>query len=107
VLLPRDAKLLYQASDKWQLSGGFSIEANEYHIRGPVALGSPRESVHVQEVYAFLGAEYALNDNLSTFARVGSSIAGNYDYGYGGGLPDYDNSLESAVFATIGVGWTF
>lgn len=107
VLLPRDLKLVWWPDPAWALSAGLRIEADEYHIRGPEELGTPEHDVHVQEVYAFLGAEHLLTDSLSLFVRAGTSVAGNYDWSYGGGLPDYDNTLEPALFATAGLGFRF
>lgn len=106
-LLPRDLKLVWTPGPHWILSGGFRIESNEYHIRGPAALGSPEHDVHAQEVYAFLGAEYLFASGLSTFVRFGAPIAGNYDWSYGTGAPDYDNTLEATPFASAGLGWRF
>lgn len=106
-LLPRDISLSYLATESLDLSVGIANESNEYNLRGPAALGSPRHSVHVQEWYAFLSAEYRMSESLSMFARAGTSLAGHYEFGYGNGMPDYDGTLEPSPFLTLGFGLRF
>jgi hypothetical protein len=106
-LFPRDAKVSWTPSERWVLSTGVRLDANEYHIRGPASIGSPEHDVHAQELYAYVGAERMLDANLSAFMRLGMSIAGNYDWSYGTGAPDYDAKLEPAPFALVGIGWRF
>lgn len=107
VLLPRNADVRFTVDDHWTVSGGFKLRADEYHIRGPVALGKPEHDVHVQEIVGFVASEYRLTDNLSTQMTVGTTVAGHWDWSYGGGLPKYDGTLEPGLFLEWGVGWRF
>lgn len=106
-LLPKDASLSYLASDSLRLFVGFDVEADEYHIRNPEAFGKTRRSVNVQEIYAFVGGEQMFGDHISCFARIGSTVAGHYEYGYGPGTPLYTGTLEPGWFVNFGFGYRF
>lgn len=104
-LLPRNLGVSYTPAPEWILSAGLHLESDEYHIRGPRALGKPEQDVHVQELTLELGVEHRFNPNLSLWARAGTTIAGNYDWSYGVGPGDYDGMLERALTLELGVGW--
>lgn len=106
-LLPRDVKLVWRPDERWILSGGLLIASEEYHLRGPAALGHPEHDVHVQERVLFVEAEGRWTEHLSTFVRVGTPLGGNYDWSYGGGLPEYEGELDEGSFVTVGLGLRF
>jgi hypothetical protein len=103
-LLPRDVSLVYEppGSKLWL---GVLLESDEYHVRSPAAIGL-QDDVHVQEVLAHVTFE-KLFGSLSAMVRGGTSIAGNYDYGYGGGTDDLTGTLEPQWFLAAGLGFRF
>jgi hypothetical protein len=105
VLLPRDVSLVWSAPG-WNVFTGFLVESDEYHVRSPVALGL-EDDVHVQELLAHVTVERHLAGGLSLLLRGGSSIAGNYDYGYGNGTDDLTGTLEPTWFVAGGLTFRF
>lgn len=105
VLVPRDANLVYQ-DGPWTLSTGLLLESDEYHVRSPRALGL-EDDVHVQELYAHLTVERGLTENLSVLLRGGTTLAGNWDWGYGNGTDDLTGTIEPDVFVAAGIGYRF
>jgi hypothetical protein len=101
VLLPRDISLVW-ADAGWQVWGGFLLESDEYHVRSPRALGL-EDDVHVQELFAHVTVERQLAGGLSLLVRGGSTLAGNYDYGYGNGTDDLTGTLEPTWFVAAGL----
>jgi hypothetical protein len=95
------------ADDKWTLSGGFVIRADEWHIRGPASIGKPEHDVHTQEVMVQVASEYRLTDNLSSQLAVGMTFAGEWDWGYGNGQPKYDGSMDPGLVLEWSLGWRF
>jgi hypothetical protein len=106
VLLPRNAEVSYQASAAWNFQLGLELESEEFHVRSTVATGRVERDIHVQDLRAFVGALYRLGDHVSLFAKVGTNVAGHYDWSY---LPepDYDGTLERGLYGQVGVGWSF
>jgi hypothetical protein len=39
--------------------------------------------------------------------RAGTTIKGDYDWGYGGGFPEYEGELEPSTMLMLGVGYWF
>lgn len=107
VLAPRHAQVRCRPDEKWTVSGGFRIRADEYHIRGPVSIGQPRHDVHVQEILLQVSSEYRLTDNLSSELTVGTTIAGEWNWGYGNGQPKFDGTLDPGLFLQWALGWRF
>lgn len=107
VLAPRHAQVRYRADEKWTLSGGFLIRSDEYRIRGPISIGKPEHDVQVQEVLLQVSSEFNVTDNLSSEFTIGTTIAGEWDWGYGNGQPKYDGTLEAGLFLEWGLGWRF
>jgi len=105
VLAPRDANLVYEGGP-WLVSMGFMSESDEYHVRSPDALDLEHD-VHVQEIYAHLTVERALSQHLSFLIRGGSTVAGDWDWGYGSGTERYDGTLEPSAFITAGLSYRF
>lgn len=105
VLVPRDATLVYVHGD-WTTRLGLSMEADEYHVRSPSALGL-QDDVHVQELLAQLTVERRLAGGASILVRGGTSLAGNYDFGYGNGTDDLTGTLEPGWFVAGGFSWWF
>lgn len=105
VLLPRDANLIYEDGN-WMLALGFLVDSDEYHVRSPVGLGL-EDDVHVQEVRAHLTLERRFAAGLSVLVRTGTTVAGNYDWGYGAGTDDLTGTLERDWFVSSGLGWRF
>ena len=101
VLVPRDANLVYE-EDPWTVSTGFFLESDEFHIRSPEALGLESD-VHVQELYAHLTLERALNRHLGLLIRGGSTVAGHWDFGYGSGTEDLTGTIEPDAFLAVGL----
>ena len=105
VLLPRDATLVY-ANDPWQVSTGLLLEADEYHVRSPESLGLESD-VHVAERYAHLTVERRVTRNISLLLRGGSTVGGEWDWGYGGGTEELDGDIEPDLFFAAGLGFRF
>jgi hypothetical protein len=106
-LLPRDAMIVYRPDEDWRFAAGLANQSEEYHLRGPSSLGEPEQDVHVQESTLFIGAERKWGQHLSTFMRAGTTIKGDYDWGYGGGFPEYEGELEPSTMLMLGVGYWF
>jgi hypothetical protein len=104
-LLPRDITLAYSIDD-WLVTTGFLLDAEEYHVRSQPELGLDHY-VHVQELVAHLTVERHLGAGLSALVRVGSTLAGNYDYGYGSGTDALSGTLEAGWFASAGLTFRF
>ncbi len=104
-LLPRDLNLVYEQDD-WTGYLGFLVESDEYHVRSPVALGL-EDDVHVQELFAHLTVERRLSAGASILLRIGTTVAGNYDYGYGNGTDDLTGTLDRSWFGAAGLAWRF
>jgi hypothetical protein len=105
VLLPRDLSLVWEAPG-WNVWGGLLVESDEYHVRSPDALGL-EDDVHLQELVAHVTVERRIAGGLSLLLRGGSTLAGNYDYGYGNGTDDLTGTLEPTWFAAAGLTWRF
>jgi hypothetical protein len=102
-LLPRDLNLVYE-NDDWIGYLGFMLESDEYHVRSPTALGLA-DDVHVQELLMHLTIERRLGKGSSILVRGGTTVAGNYDYGYGNGTDDLTGTLEQDWFFAVGLAW--
>ena len=105
MLVPRDATLVY-ANAPWMVTTGLLIESDEYHVRSPEALGLEQD-VHVQETYAHLTVERSLFESLGFLIRGGTTVGGDWDWGYGSGTPELTGTLESDVFVTAGITYRF
>jgi hypothetical protein len=105
MLLPRELNLVYQ-HDGWIGYLGFLVEADEYHVRSPTALGL-QDDVNVQEVLAHLTIERCFGTGPSILLRLGTTVAGDYDYGYGNGTDDLTGTLEPSWFLGAGLAWRF
>ncbi len=105
VLLPRDISLVY-APAGWKVFAGFLLESDEYHVRSPAVLGL-EDDVHVQELFAHVTLERELAGGLSALVRGGTTVAGNYDYGYGNGTDDLTGTLEPTWFLAAGLALRF
>jgi hypothetical protein len=105
VLAPRDANLVY-ASGPWLVSMGFMMESDEYHVRSPDALDLEHD-VHVQELYAHVTVERALSRHVSFLIRSGSTVSGEWDWGYGSGTERYDGTIEPGAFVVAGLSYRF
>lgn len=104
-LLPRDITLAWSCGD-WLVTTGFLLDADEYHVRSSAELGLDHD-VHVQELVAHLTVERGLVGGLSALVRGGTTLAGNYDYGYGSGTDDLSGTLEPGWFAAAGLTFRF
>jgi len=105
-LLPRNLDVVWSSGDGWNVYAGFLVESDEYHVRSAVALGL-EDDVHVQEVLAHLTVERAIGGGAAVLLRGGTTVAGNWDYGYGNGTDDLTGTLEADPFVAAGVTWRF
>jgi hypothetical protein len=105
LLLPRHAELSWSPSPVLNLHVGFESEPEEFHVRTSTAAGDAQTDVHVQDIRVYLGAAHRLSDALSIFAKVGSTVAGHYEWRDGDAT--YDGHLEPALFVQVGFGVTF
>jgi hypothetical protein len=105
MLLPRDATLVYE-SGPWMVSSGFLSEADAYHVRSPDALGLEQE-VHVQEIYAHVTVERSIFDSVGFMIRGGTTVAGDWDWGYGDGSEELTGALEPDLFGLVGITYRF
>ena len=105
ILLPRHAEVSWSLSWPLNLHVGLESESEEFHVRTRTPQGTQETDIHVQDIRAYLGASYRFTDQLSTFAKVGSTVAGHYEWRDGGAK--YDGTLELAFFVQMGLGLTF
>lgn len=105
ILVPRDATIVY-ANAPWLVTTGFLIESDEYHVRSPDSLGLEHD-VHVQELYAHLTVERSLFDSLGFLIRGGTTVGGDWDWGYGSGTEKLDGTLEPDAFVAAGITYRF
>jgi hypothetical protein len=105
MLVPRDATLVY-AHDPWIVTTGFLLESDEYHVRSPEALGLEHD-VHVQELYAHLTVERKLFGEVGFLIRGGTTVGGDWDWGYGSGTEKIEGSLEPDLFLAAGITYRF
>lgn len=106
VLLPRTVELSFAPHPSWTLTAGFDVESEEFHVRSSAATGKIERDIHVQDVRAFVGAFHRVTENALVFLKVGTNVAGNYDWSYLP-TPDYTGTLEPAFYAQVGFGWNF
>jgi hypothetical protein len=106
VLLPQYVQVSHDPHPAWTLHAGLELRSEEFHVRSPVAQGRLERDIHVQDLRAVVGALHRLDEHASVFARIGSNVTGHYDWSYAP-EPDYDGSLEPALFVEFGVGWSF
>jgi hypothetical protein len=52
-----------------------------------------------------LTIERRLGKGSSILVRGGTTVAGNYDYGYGNGTDDLTGTLEQDWFFAVGLAW--
>jgi len=107
ILAPRNAEVRYTPSERWSVTAGFRAQADEYHIRGPVSMGKPEHDIHTHELTGHVALTLNPGANISTTFRVGSMLGGEYDWGYGNGLPKYDGWLSPSLFLQIELGYRF
>jgi hypothetical protein len=105
MLVPRDATLVY-ANDPWMVTTGLLLESDEYHVRSPESLGLEQD-VHVQEMLAHVTVERSLFHGMGFLLRGGSTVGGDWDWGYGSGTPELTGTLEPDVFVTAGITYRF
>lgn len=105
VLAPRDATLVF-ADDPWQVSTGLLLEADEFHVHSPESLGLEHD-VHVRELYAHLTVERRVTENVSLLVRGGTTVLGEWDWGYGSGTDPLEGDLEPDAFFAVGLGLRF
>lgn len=105
VLLPRHAEVIWSPSPTLDLFAGFESDSEEFHVRTGTPQGTNETDVHVQDIRVYLGAWYHFNDNVATFAKLGSTVAGHYEWR--DGEEKYNGTLEPEFFFHVGVGLTF
>jgi len=105
MLVPRDATLVY-ANDPWMVTTGLLLESDEYHVRSPESLGLEHD-VHVQEMVAHVTVERSLFRSLGFMIRGGTTVGGDWDWGYGSGTERFDGTLEPALFFAAGITYRF
>ena len=105
MLVPRDATLVY-ADDPWMVTTGLLIESDEYHVHSPESLGLEHD-VHVQELYAHLTVERSLFHSIGFLIRVGTTVGGDWDWGYGSGTEKLEGPLEPNGFLLAGLTYRF
>ena len=106
LLYPLIAQASYDPHPAWTLHAGLEMRSEEFHVRSPVSLGNLERDIHVQDLRALIGAQHRLNDHAMMFGKVGTNVAGHYDWSYAP-EPDYDGTLEPGLFVEIGIGWSF
>lgn len=105
ILLPRSAEVSYALNPSTILLADLTLDGNQYQTHS-VAVPGSGTAAHVQELLIGVGAIYRFNDQVSMFGKLGSSLAGDYDYTSGNGLRS-DGSLTSGFFLTLGFGLDF
>jgi hypothetical protein len=104
ILLPRSAEISYSPDASTILLADVTLDGDQFEMHSSALPGS--STSHVQEIRVGLGGIYRFNDTVSTFAKVGMTVAGDYLLTNGDGI-FADGTLEPAVFFTAGVGLDF
>ncbi len=105
VLLPRSAEVSYALNPSTILLADLTLDGNQYQTHS-VSVSGSGSAAHVQELLIGVGAIYRFNDQVSMFGKLGTTLAGDYDYTSGNGLRS-DGSLTSGLFLTLGLGLDF
>ncbi len=106
VLAPRYAEVSYAPDTQTTIFFGFDIDGDEYRVRAPSSAGAGKTNISVQEIRWGIGAQYRFTDELSGYARVGTTLAGDYKVSDGTGAK-FDGSIEPQAFLEVGMGWDF
>ena len=96
-------------SAEWIFSTGVSIEGDEYNLRAP---GTKQQyNARVQEIEGYVKAMLRVNDNFALWGRVGTTLAGQYDWslnqGVGTPSADLNGALNAGAFFEAGIGLSF
>ncbi len=105
ILLPRSAEVSYALNPSTILLADLTLDGNQYQTHSVDVPGSG-SAAHVQELLIGVGAMYRFNDRVSMFGKLGSSLAGDYDFTSGNGARS-DGTLTSGFFLTLGFGIDF
>ncbi|MFO1053824.1 MAG: DUF6268 family outer membrane beta-barrel protein [Planctomycetota bacterium] len=109
MMLPKKAELSWIPSAEWIFSTGVSIEGDEYNLRAP---GTKQQyNARVQEIEGYVKAMLRVNDNFALWGRVGTTLAGQYDWslnqGVGTPSADLNGALNAGAFFEAGIGLSF
>ena len=106
VLLPRSAELSFLASSATTLFLGLALEGDEYRVRSSARTGKLESNIQTQELELYIGGLHRFTDHLSSFARFGAVVAGDYDFGRPG-MPNVDGDIEPNLMFELGLGLDF
>jgi hypothetical protein len=109
VLLPRSIRVTYELDASTSFFVGVDLDGAEYRIRAPRGPVNSRieRDVNVQELELSLGAQHRFDKLFSIHGRIGTTLAGDYNFQSNSSTEAYDGTLEPALFAEIGFGITF
>ena len=107
LLAPRYFEFSWLPDPAWILKVGLAVDGNEFRVRSRSDDPGGRQAfdVRVQEVDLYLDGTYRLDDRISIFGRVGSTLTGDYDWNYPGNR--YDGSSDPTMFLEAGIGFDF
>ncbi|MBL9078008.1 MAG: hypothetical protein JNL08_10920 [Planctomycetes bacterium] len=110
--LPEHVEFSFWPSPSTGILLGAEVTGAEYHVRSSLAdqENSPpaREDLRVQEIIAYLGLIYRMNDFTSLSVRGGAIVAGDYDLTSGqNGFNNVEGTLSGTVFAEVSFGVNF
>jgi hypothetical protein len=106
LLAPRRLELTWLATDATHVYGALRTEGDEYRVRDGVGAAERQFDVRMSELDAAAGILHRLNDQLSLFGEVGTTVAGNFEWSEQAGN-DVDGSRDAAWFLRVGFGIDF
>jgi len=106
VLAPRSAELSYLVNSAATVFVGVGLDGEQYRRRSSASTGKVQSNIQTQNLEIYLGGIYRFTDHFSSFARFGSVVAGNWDFGRPG-QPNIDGRIEPTIMFEAGIGWDF
>ncbi|MCA8943363.1 MAG: hypothetical protein KDB80_12440 [Planctomycetes bacterium] len=103
VLLPNHVEVTYNPQAELLLNVGVSLEGDEYHVRGPSAIGKPQFDWQTQEMRLYAGATWRFDDQVSVFGRIGSIVGGDEEFN--GTVRQMNGTPGASLFLEFGTGF--
>ncbi|MGE3171035.1 MAG: hypothetical protein AB7O97_00315 [Planctomycetota bacterium] len=108
LMLPESLELSLWPSPDFGVLFGAEARGAEYHVRGPVGSGKPRNDIRVQELLVYTGATWRFSDYTSLQVRGGAAVAGDYKVDDGtNALPSITGTLDPSFFVDVTFGIDF
>ena len=85
---------------------GLNLEGDEYRVRSSAGTGKVESDFRVQELNLYVGGIKRFTDNVSAFARLGTTLAGDHSFRTPTGT-EVGGQLDPTLMFEIGLGWDF